>query len=71
VTTKNRGIAFPQELHDDAEFVARVRGVSVNALVIQALTEEIKRAKADPGFLAAAKEALARDQEILNRMTGE
>ena len=69
--TKNRGIAFPQKLHDAAVLVARVRGVSFNVLVVQALTEEIKRAKADPGFLAAAKEALARDQEILNRMTGE
>ena len=69
--TKNRGIAFPQKLHDDAVLVARVRGVSFNVLVVQALTEEIKRAKADPGFIAAAREALARDQEILDRMTGE
>lgn len=71
MTTKNRGVAFPQELHDAAVLVARVRGVSFNALVIQALTEEIKRAYAAPGFTAAAKESLARDLEILNRMTGE
>jgi hypothetical protein len=67
----SRGVAFPQELFDDAVLVARVRGVSFNALVAGALAAEVERAKADGRFLDEVRAALARDQEIFERMSGE
>jgi len=58
----------PNELADDAEAVARVRGVSVNQLIIDSLAAEIERVRADDDFMARAKKLLERDREILDRL---
>ena len=55
-------------LADDAEAVARVRGESVNKLIIDSLAAEIERVRADQSFTERAKELLKRDQEILDRL---
>ena len=59
---------LPDDLADDAEAVARVRGDSVNQLIIDALAAEIERVRADDDFTARAKKLLARDREILDRL---
>ena len=48
--------------------VARGRGVSVNAVVIDALVAEIERVKADKQFMAHLRRVTERDKEILDRL---
>jgi hypothetical protein len=59
---------LPDDLADDAEAVARVRGDSVNQLIIDALAAEIERVRSDEDFTARAKKLLERDREILDRL---
>jgi hypothetical protein len=59
---------LPDDLADDAEAVARVRGESVNQLIIDSLAAEIERVRADADFTARAKRLLERDREILDRL---
>ena len=59
---------LPEELAATAEVVARGRGTSVNALVIDALTTEIQRVKADKDFMARLRALTKRDKEILDRL---
>ena len=59
---------LPEELAATAEAVARGRGTSVNALVIDALTTEIQRVKADKDFMARLRVLTKRDKEILDRL---
>jgi hypothetical protein len=59
---------LPDDLADDAEAVARVRGTSVNQLIVDALASEIERVRADDDFTARAKKLLERDREILDRL---
>ena len=59
---------LPDALADDAEAVARVRGDSVNQLIIDSLAAEIERVRADDDFTARAKKLLERDREILDRL---
>jgi hypothetical protein len=59
---------LPAELADEAEAVARVQGTSVNALIIDALTEEIERVRQDKDFTARARKLLDRDKELLDRL---
>lgn len=66
--TKQSTVRLPDELAEQAEAVARVRGVSVNALIVQSLTEEIERVRADDDFTARARNLLARDKELLDRL---
>ena len=61
-------VRLPDGLADDAEAVARVRGGSVNQLIIDALTAEIERVRSDDDFTARAKTLLERDREILDRL---
>ncbi len=65
---KQTTVRLPDDLADDAEAVARVRGDSVNQLIIDALAAEIERVRADDDFTARAKKLLERDQEILDRL---
>lgn len=44
------------------------RDTSVNALVVEALTTEIERAKADKGFMDELRALTDRDREILDRL---
>ena len=66
--TKQTTVRLPDDLADDAEAVARVRGDSVNQLIIDALGAEIERVRSDEDFTARAKKLLERDREILDRL---
>lgn len=65
---KQTTVRLPDDLADDAEAVARVRGSSVNQLIIDSLSAEIERVRADTDFTARAKQLLERDREILDRL---
>mgnify|MGYP001594376619 CR=1 FL=1 len=65
---KQTTVRLPQDLGDDAEAVARVKDISVNALIIDALTAEIERVRHEEEFVRRAKQLLARDQELLDRL---
>ncbi len=65
---KQTTVRLPDDLADDAEAVARVRGDSVNQVIIDALAAEIERVRADDDFTARAKKLLERDREILDRL---
>ncbi len=66
---KQTTVRLPQDLADDAEAVARVKDTSVNALIIDALTAEIERVRQDEEFISRAEQLLARDQELLDRLS--
>lgn len=68
MTRKTTTIRLSEELAETAEVVARGRGTSVNALVIDALTAEIERVRADEAFMAKLRELTERDREILGRL---
>lgn len=61
-------VRLPEQLADEVETVARGRGVSVNAVVVDALTAEIERVKADKQFMAHLRALTERDREILDRL---
>jgi predicted transcriptional regulator len=65
---KQTTVRLPDDLADDADAVARVRGDSVNQLIIDALAAEIERVRSDEDFTARAKKLLERDREILDRL---
>ena len=65
--TKQTTVRLPEELADNAEAVARVKGTSVNALIIDALKSEIERVRQDEDFTSRAKRLLERDRELLER----
>jgi predicted transcriptional regulator len=65
---KQTTVRLPDDLADDAEAVARVRGDSINQLIIDALAAEIERVRSDDDFTARAKKLLERDREILDRL---
>lgn len=66
--TKQTTVRLPDGLADDAEAVARVRGGSVNQLIVDSLAAEIARVRADADFTARAKALIERDREILDRL---
>ena len=66
--TKQTTVRLPDELADQAEAVARVRGTSVNAVIVESLKAEIERVRADKGFNDRAKRLLERDRELLERL---
>ena len=65
---KQTTVRLPDDLADDAEAVARVRGGSVNQLIIDSLAAEIERVRADDDFTSRAKKLIERDREILDRL---
>jgi hypothetical protein len=65
---KQTTVRLPEDLADDAETVARVKGTSVNALIIDALKAEIERVRQDEDFTSRAKRLLERDRELLERL---
>jgi len=65
---KQTTVRLPEELAETAEAVARVKGVSVNALITESLSAEIARVKADKDFMARMKRLLERDRELLDRL---
>jgi predicted transcriptional regulator len=66
--TKQTTVRLPADLGDQAEAVARVRGVSVNALIVESLEAEIARVRADEDFTARARRLLERDKELIERL---
>jgi len=68
MTSRQTTVRLPQELADEAETIARVKGTSVNALIIESLAAELDRVRADSDFTLRAKKLLARDREIIERL---
>ena len=68
MTRKTTTVRLPEELAETAEVVARGRGTSVNALVIEALEAEIGRVKADKDFMQKLRALTERDRDILDRL---
>ena len=66
--TKQTTVRLPDELADQAEAVARVQGMSVNALIVDSLAAEVDRVRADKDFTKRATALIARDQELLHRL---
>ena len=66
--TKQTTVRLPEDLAEEAEAVARVKGTSVNALIIESLASEITRVRADVEFTARASKLLERDKELLDRL---
>lgn len=66
--TKQTTVRIPDELADQAEAVARVRGVSMNALIVDSLTAEVERVRRDKDFTTRARRLLERDKELLERL---
>lgn len=65
---KQTTVRLPDELADQAEAVARVRGTSVNALIVESLAAEIEKVRADKDFTQRARKLLERDKELLDRL---
>lgn len=61
-------VRLPQDLAETAEVVARGKGVSVNTLIVDALTAEIERVRQDQDFIERLRALTARDGEILDRL---
>jgi len=59
---------MPEDLAETAEVVARGRGISVNALILEALEAEIDRVKRDDVFMDQLRSLAERDKEILDRL---
>ena len=59
---------MPEDLAETAEVVARGKGISVNALVLEALETEINRVKRDDEFMEQLRSLAERDKEILDRL---
>ncbi len=66
--TRQTTVRLPEELAEEAEAVARVRGTSLNALIVDSLSAEIDRVRGDDDFTARAKKLLERDKELLDRL---
>ncbi len=66
--TKQTTVRLPDDLAEQAEAVARVRGTSVNGLIVGLLGDEIERVRGDRDFTARAKKLLERDKELLDRL---
>jgi glutamate-1-semialdehyde aminotransferase len=66
--TKQTTVRLPEDLAEKAEVVARVNGTSVNALIIESLTAEIARVRADKEFTTRLSKILERDKELLDRL---
>jgi glutamate-1-semialdehyde aminotransferase len=68
MSRKTTTVRMPEELADTAEVVARARGISVNALIIEALAGEIDRVRQDKEFTSRLRALVERDKEILDRL---
>ena len=68
IVAKQTTVRLPEELAAQAEAVARVRGTSVNELIVESLTAEIARVRKDADFTSRARRLLKRDKELLDRL---
>jgi predicted transcriptional regulator len=65
---KQTTVRLPDDLAEEAEVVARVRGTSINTLIVDSLAAEIERVRADRSFTSQAKKLIERDKELLDRL---
>lgn len=65
---KQTTVRLPEDLAADADAVARVKGTSLSALIIDALRAEIERVRLDDDFTRRAERVLERDRELLERL---
>jgi glutamate-1-semialdehyde aminotransferase len=65
---KQTTVRLPEDLAEEAEAVARVNGISLNALIIESLTAEIARVRADEEFRTRLRRIVERDKELLDRL---
>jgi hypothetical protein len=68
MTSRQTTVRLPEDLAAEADAVARVTGTSVNALIVESLTAEIERLRADKDFAARARKLLERDRELIERL---
>ena len=68
VMAKQTTVRLPEELAEQAEVVARVKGTSLNSLIVESLSAEIARVRADKDFTSRADRLLKRDKELLDRL---
>jgi predicted transcriptional regulator len=66
---KQTTVRLPDDLADEAEAVARVKGMSVNSLIVESLAAEIERVRADKNFTKRARKLMERDKELLDRLS--
>lgn len=65
---KQTTVRLPDDLADEAEPTARVRGTIVNALIVDSLSADVARVRSDKDFVARARKLLERDKELLDRL---
>jgi hypothetical protein len=65
---KQTTVRLPEDLAEEAEAVARVNGISLNALIIESLTAEIARVRVDEEFRTRLSRIVERDKELLDRL---
>ena len=68
MTKKTTTIRMPDELATTVEVVARGRGISVNTLVVDALTAEVEQVRHDEASMSKLREITERYREILDRL---
>ena len=68
MTSRQTTVRLPEALADAADAIARVKGTSVNALIIESLAAEVERVRADRDFTTRANKLLKRDREIIERL---
>ena len=66
--TRQTTVRLPDDLADEAEAVARIRGTSINTVIVDSLRAEIERVRADADFTSRARKLLERDKELLERL---
>ena len=59
---------IPETLAEEADIIARGRGISVNALMLEALRAEIELVRKDTEFVKMLKALTERDRKILDRL---
>ena len=65
MTQKQTAVRLPPEIVAQISAAARVKGVSVNAVVVEALELFIESLRNDKSFQSAAKKVLAEDLAVM------
>ena len=68
MTKRTTTVRMPEDLAEKADIIARGRGISVNALMLEALQAEIASVKDDADFMGTLRRLTERDKEILDRL---
>jgi hypothetical protein len=67
---KQTAIRIPEDLVLEIEFVARIRDISTNALIVEAVRSFLKSVASEPDFAAKAKTIMASEDELLRKLIG-